>query len=69
VAGVRDHADVLAELFVCHAHEPVADINPQHVGGAAAREFVSANRGAAEATAVEVLPLLTGSPLSSGAAR
>jgi 3-deoxy-D-manno-octulosonic-acid transferase len=36
--------------------------------GAAARAFVSANRGAAEATARDVLPLLAHSPLARGAA-
>jgi hypothetical protein len=51
------------------ARRELADRPALEARGAAAREFVSANRGAAEATAVEVLPLLTGSPLSSGAAR
>ncbi|HLN80461.1 MAG TPA: 3-deoxy-D-manno-octulosonic acid transferase [Thermoanaerobaculia bacterium] len=57
------------EELVDRIERELADRPALEARGAAAREFVSANRGAAEATAVEVLPLLTGSPLSSGAAR
>ncbi len=47
----------------------LADRPALEARAAAAREFVSANRGAAESTAREVLPLLTGPPMAGGAAR
>jgi 3-deoxy-D-manno-octulosonic-acid transferase len=58
---VADGTDLIRHLLY-----ELADRARLEARGEAARRFVSANRGAAEATAKEVLALLRGSPLPSG---
>jgi 3-deoxy-D-manno-octulosonic-acid transferase len=58
-------AEDLARVLASELAEP----ERLRARGAAARRFVAANRGAAEATAESVLALLPGAPAASGASR